>query len=245
MLKLEYKDFNEAYYHTNRLLLQNPELIGYRNATMGCLDNVFITCESTKCDKIDLGAIGYTRSKWTRLLSTYLGPGKIEELKQLGTKVSGLSVGFDFLRKTSGNGACMLSIVLGRERRKTPWTKATIIWRTTELQRRWAADLILIHRILEQIPNTEFERIDLYMASAYQSAMYVIPILKPVFGIVSSELDPDHPYTDMIIHREKKYYKVDENSHKMLASGERMIKLYKDYEKGIIPDPITVEDCKL
>ncbi len=245
MLKLEYKDFNEAYYETNRLLLQKPELIDYRNATMSCIDNVFITCETTKCDEIDLGAMGYTKGKWSHLIRTYLGPGKVEELKQLGTKVSGLSVGFDFLRKTSGNGACMLSIVLGREKRKTPWTKATVIWRTTELQRRWAADLILIHRMLELVPNAKFGVVDLYMASAYQSAMYIIPLLKPIFHIEPETLDPEHPYTDMILVRRGKYYQAEENPHRMLASGERMIKLYKDYERGIVPKSITVRDCKL
>lgn len=245
MLKLEYKDFNEAYYETNRLILNQPDLLDYRNATMGGLDNVFISCETTNCDEIDLGAAGYTKSKWTHLIGTYLGKKKIQELKDLGKGVSGLSIGFDFLRKTTGNGACMLGIVLTREKRKASWTRATIVWRTTELQRRWAADLILIHRMLELIPNTDFKGVDLYMVSAYQSAMYIIPLLEPVFHVDPEELSTEHPYTDMIITRRKKYYLAEENPHKMLASGERMIRLYKNYEKGIIPEPITVKDCIL
>lgn len=243
MLSLEYRDFNEAYYGVNRLILKKPEVLDYRNATMGGVNNVFITCKKTTCDKIDLGATGYKSGKWTHLVGTYLGPDKIEELKVLGEGVSGLSVGFDFLRKTTGNGACMLGIVLSREKRRAPWTRVTITWRTTELQRRWAADLILIHRMLELIPNTEFDEIDLYMVSAYQSAMYIIPLLEPVFKVDPEELDTEHPYTNMIVHRRKKYFLVDESPHKMLASGDRMVKLYKNYEEGIVPKSITVEDC--
>lgn len=245
MLKLKYKNFNEAYYETNRLLLKEPSHIEYLNITMGSLDNLFIRCESTQCDKIDLGALGYTKGKWTHLLGTYLGAAKVKELRNLGVRVTGLSVGFDFLRKSTGNGACMLGMVLSRERRKTPWTRATIVWRTTELQRRWAADLILIHRMLELIPNANFKHIDLCMLTAYQSAMYVIPLLEPVFNIKPEELDPDHFYTKVILTRMDKYFIPDKSPHRMLSSGERMVKLYKDYQEGIIPEPITVEDCKL
>ena len=246
MLTLRFRNFNEAYYETNRLLLQKPQHIDYLNSTMGWLDNLFISCKSTQCDKINLGALGYKRGKWTRLVKTYLGDKKVEEIRNLGVGSTGLSAGFDFLRKTSGNGACMLGIVISRPRRgKHKWSKATIMWRTTELQRRWAADLILIHRILELIPNSDFKQIDLYMATAYQSAMYIIPILEPVFNIKSKDLDPNHSYTRVIITREAKYFKPDKSPHRMLASGERLVKLYKEYEKGIIPKFIGVQDCKL
>ena len=243
MLHLEYKDFNEAYYKINRLLLQEPDHIQYRNTTMGGLDNLFITCKSTNCDKIDLGALGYKQGKWTHLINTYLGADKVEELKNL--KGTGLSMGFHFLRKSTGNGACMLGIVISRQRRKKLWTKATIIWRTTELQRRWAADLILIHRMLELIPNSEFDQIDLYMATAYQSAMYVVPALEPVFDIDAKDLDLDNSYTNMVVNRKERYYDAKDVPHKMLASAQKLVDLYKDYQAGDIPEPIMVKDCKL
>lgn len=245
MLYREYQDFNEAYFELNREILQNPSLVEYLNTTMGGIDHISLEIKSPKCDKIDLGALGYKINKWDHLVKTYLGPEKIEELKHLGENCGGLSVGFDFLRKTTHNGACMVGIIISRHKRSRPWDTITIIWRTTELQRRWAADLILISRIMELIPNSNFERINFNMATAYQSAMYIIPLVKPIFGLNISDLDPNHFYTKVIITREEKYYIPDTCPHNMLSSGEKVVELYKAYQRGDKLPKITYKECKL
>lgn len=245
MLTLEYQDFNEAFFHLNRLILKKPELIDSVNITMGLINGVHITVKSSQCNKIDLGALGYKYQKWTHLISTYLGSKKIEELKSLGTNIGGLSVGFDFLRKDTHNGACMREIILSREKRGKPWDRVTIVWRTTELQRRWAADLILIHKMLELIPNTNFKSIELYMVSAYQSAMYIIPFVDSVFGMRISELDPNNKYTKVIITREQKYFIPDTSPHSLLASGDRLVTLYKRLKAGYGLPRITANELTL
>lgn len=245
MLYREYKDFNEAYLELNREILQKPQLVEYLNTTMGGIDNINLEIQSSKCDKIDLGALGYKIGKWTHLVKTYLGPDKVEELRHLGENIGGLSVGFDFLRKTTHNGACMVGIILSRHKRGQPWDTLTVIWRTTELQRRWAADLILIHRIAELIPNSNFKRFQFQMATAYQSAMYIIPLVTPVFGLKIKDLDPNHFYTKVIITREQKYYVPDECPHNMLSSGQKVVELYKAYEEGRELPKITYKECIL
>lgn len=244
MLELSYDDFNEAYIELNKLLLLHPEHITYLNTTMGGLDNIFLTIKSPKCDKINLGALGYKKQKWAHLVRTYVG-GKLSELRSLGENVKGLSAGFDFNRKNSGNGSCLREILIGRQKRNKPWDTITIVWRTTELQRRWAADLIFIHRIMELIPNSNFGRIQLYMNTAYQSAMYIIPLIKPVFGLEIKDLDPKHFYTNVIITRENKYYKPEHQPHKLLSSGQKVVDLYKQYERGEQPQFIGHKDCIL
>lgn len=245
MLYRQYENFEQAYLGLNQEILRNPSLIEYLNTTMGGIDQVIIQTTSKECGNLNLGALGYKINKWDHLVKTYLGPDKIEELKHLGENISGLSAGFDFLRKTTHNGACMREIIISREKRKKPWDTLTVVWRTTELQRRWMADLILISRMAELIPNTNFTKFNLVLTTCYQSAMYIIPILKPVFNIDTSELDPKNPYTKVIITREAKYYKPDKHEHSLLASGERLVELYKDYEKGFIPPKITYKECKL
>lgn len=245
MLHREYQDFNEAYLELNREILQNPQLVEYMNTTMGSIDNINLEIKSSRCDKIDLGALGYKKEKWSHLIKTYLGPDKIEDLKHLGENIKGLSCGFDFLRKTTHNGACMVSIIISRTKRGKPWDTMTILWRTTELQRRWAADLILIHRIAELIPNSQFSKFQFFMASAYQSAMYIIPLVTPVFGLKIENLDPDNPYTKVIITREKKYYIPDKSPHSMLASGQKVVDLYKAYQRGDELPKITYKECTL
>lgn len=245
MLYRKYKNFNEAYLELNREILRNPSLIEYLNTTMGGIDQVVLEVDSSKCDKIDLGALGYKPNKWDHLIKTYLGPKKIEELKHLGEGCGGLSCGFDFLRKTTHNGACMREIIISRHKRKKPWDTITVIWRTTELQRRWAADLILISRIMELIPNSDFKRIQLQMATAYQSAMYIIPLVTPVFGMKIKDLDPNHFYTKVIVTREKKYYIPDTCPHHMLASGKKVVELYKAYQRREELPTITYKECEL
>jgi hypothetical protein len=245
MPNFKFKDFNEAYFKLNKMILEDPEYIQYLNTTMGGIDQLKLTIKSPLCDKIDLGILGYKQQKWTHLIRTYLGEDKVQELQTLGLDIGGLSVGFDFLRKTSHNGACMREIILNRQKRKKPWDSITIVWRTTELQRRWAADLILISRIIELIPNTDFKTINLYMVSAYQSAMYIIPFVEKVFGVRIEDLDPDHFYTKVIITREEKYYKPEKSPHSLLASGDRLVQIYKDIKKGKKFPRLGYEHCIL
>ena len=245
MLYREYPDFNTAYMELNREILQNPHLVEYLNTTMGGIDDISIKVSSPQCDRIDLGALGYKKNKWDHLVKTYLGPEKVEELKHFGEKIKGLSAGFDFLRKTTSNGACMREIIISRHKRGRPWDTITVVWRTTELQRRWAADLILIYRIMELIPNSNFKTINLKLTTAYQSAMYIIPLVSPVFGLKISDLDPNHFYTKVIITREKKYYIPEHSPHNMLSSGQKVVDLYKAYERGEDLPKITYKECIL
>ena len=244
-LDLEYSDFNQAYYELNRMILLNPHLVQYLNTTMGSIDGIEIECKTSKCDEIDLGALGYKQGKWNHLVNTYLGKDKIYELRSLGTQTKGLSVGFDFKRKSTGNGSCMREIILSRTKRGKPWETITVIWRSTELQRRWAADLILLARIIELIPNSKFTKIKLYLTTCYQSAMYIIPLVEPIFGLKIADLDPNHFYTKVIITREAKYYKPESSPHTLLASGDRIVDLYKQYERGEKLPSIMYKDCTL
>lgn len=245
MLYREYSDFNEAFFQLNQEILKNPQMVEYLNTTMGGIDDINLQISSSCCDKINLGALGYKEGKWSHLVRTYLGEEKIEELRHLGENIKGLSAGFDFLRKSTNNGACMREIIISRHKRGKPWDTITIVWRTTELQRRWAADLILISRIMELIPNSRFTKINLKLTTAYQSAMYIIPLVEPVFGIKISELDPKHFYTQVIITREEKYYKPKKTPHSLLASGEKVVELYKSYQRGDKLPTITYKECIL
>lgn len=244
MIYREYKDFNEAFFQFNQEILRNPQLLDAMCNTMGGLHQVIMEIASPKCDQIDLGALGYQEGKWTSLVRTYLG-SKVEDLKTLGEGITGLSYTFDFLRKKSHNGSCMTSIDISRDRRKTPWNTLTVKWRTTELQRRWGADLILVARMSELIPNSKFTRFQFQMTSAYQSAQYIVPLVTPVFGVDWSEIKPNHPYTRLMLRRKELYYDPDVLPHNMLSSAKRVIELHKKYVRGDKLPHITYKECTL
>jgi hypothetical protein len=227
----------------NRYILEHPEVTDMRS-TMALMENVIVEVKSSKCDQIDLGAIGYKHQKWTSLVRTYLGPLKIKELTTVGVGTSGLSCGFDFQRKKSHNGSCLREVIVSRPKRKGyPWTTVTVFWRTAELQRRWAADLVLIHRMIELIPNCKPERIILVMATAQHTAAYITPVIEPVLGLKFDKLNAAHPYIKTVLKMKKTYYDIGAPKWCKLLS--RSIALHQMYQRGERPKPLMVSDCEL
>lgn len=172
MLKKHYKDFSEAYFGVNREILLHPQHLDYLENTRGVVEDLFLTLDSIDCEKVDLAPLGYSPRKWGHLVKTYIDLDKLREFFHLCEISKGISIGYDFKRKDTGNGSCMREVILTRHSRKKPWTKATVIWRATELQKRWAADLILLHHLLSKVPNSQFTEIEFFITSAYQSGMY-------------------------------------------------------------------------
>jgi hypothetical protein len=245
MLHKEYKDFNEAYFNFNKNILVNPSIINYMENTRAILEDVFIIMESTQCDQIDLAPLGYSPKKWGHLVKTYIDQDQLKSFFHLCEISKGISIGYDFKRKETGNGSCMREIILTRESRKKPWQKVRVIWRATELQKRWAADLILLHHLISKIPNAQIEQIEFYIISAYQSGMYVIPLIGPVFGVDLKQLDPKaHPYWKIIRYREQKYYQPDSPRQK-LSPAQRMQDVAEAIREGREFTPITYKDFEL
>lgn len=245
MLCKHYRDFSEAYFELNRDILLHPEQIDYLENTRGVIEDLFITIESSDCEKVDLAPLGYSPKKWDHLVKTYLDLEKLKGFYKSCETSKGVSIAFDFNRKTTGNGSCMREIILTRHSRKKPWSKATIVWRATELQKRWAADLILIHHILSHIPNSNITGIEFYVVSAYQSGMYVIPLVENLFGIDMESLDPQaHPYWKIIRYRNQKYFQPDSPRQK-LSPAWRMQDVAEAFRQGKEFTPITYKNFKL
>lgn len=249
MRTFKYKTFTDAFYKLNRWILRNSEKLDYCTSTMSHLGNFCVETTSDSCEGIDLAKLGYGTGKWGHLIRSYLKEGKVDELRTLGTNVSGLSCGFDFSRKTEGNGACIRELILTRENRKGPWTGITIIWRTAELQKKWAADLILMNKIIEIIPNTNIQKFNLVFASAYQHTMYTVPLVDTVFGVDWKHIDPKvSSHARDLVKSKQNYFNIHEKKRtkRMLATGERMFEFYKKQKLGgYTPKPVTWKDVSL
>lgn len=240
-----FKDFNQAYHEINKIVLLEPKnIVDFYTATLSYTKDLIVEVNSTKCDKIELGNLGYKPGKWKHLLDSYVGPELIERLKNIDCREGGLTPGIDFKRKKTGNGSCLREIILGKEKRKKEWTEATIIWRTTELQKRWACDLVLIHRLLELIPDSNFTKITLIMPYAYQSAMYVVPLVEPVFGIKLKDVKLDHPHGKEVHRCHQKYYLIDSPRQK-LSVHWKLQDLQKLYLTGQKPPEFNYKHCLL
>lgn len=88
------------------------------------------------------------------------------------------------------NGGCILNLVVRRLKRGTPWTEATIYYRTTQLNRAFAFDLIFFNKLLEILPNSNFEKIRMVVVSPYFDMLEATHQLD-LFNLLSENLDPE------------------------------------------------------
>lgn len=190
----------------NRSILLDPEgMLDYVTGTLGYMDNVFIACKTWECE-LDLAKFGYTKTKWGHLLRTYINYDKLVEFREQLKTATGLSLTYNFNQKEINNGSCLIAIVLTRKDRKKPWTKCNVMYRTTETQRRMAADLCLIHHFIKELPECcEIERVTFYMAQSYIHANFINGYLD-YFGIDFRELNKEHPWTRALINAKKANY---------------------------------------
>lgn len=242
----EFDNLKEAYLEMNRRFLLYPDqMVDFMENTRAVKEDLIIKVKNPDATGIDLGQLGYKKGKWSHLLRTYMDMDKFNKFLVLSTKTKGVSLGFDFNRKETGNGSCMREVIITRCSRKKGWTKAKIIWRATEIQKRWAADLILVHRLLEAIPNANFQEVTFYIASAYQSGMYSIPLVEPLFNVDWDKIIPEeHPYWKILNYRRQKYYQPDSPRQK-LSPAIIMQEVERCHREGIPLEPVTLEDCLL
>lgn len=195
----KYNNFDDMFLKLNQEILLEPyDMLDYTNGILGYMDNLFVACKNWDCN-LDLGNFGYKKNKWGHLLKTYINYDELLKFHEKLKTVTGLSITFYFNQKQINNGSCLIAIVLSRKDRKKNWTKCNVIYRTTETQRRMAADLCLIHSFIKELPECcEIERVTFYMAQTYTSAM-VINGYYEYFGIPMEELDYSHPWIKALV----------------------------------------------
>lgn len=220
----KYKNFDEMFLRLNQEILLYPyDMLDYTTGTLGYMDNVFVACKSWDCN-LDLGNFGYKKNKWGHLLKTYINYDKLLKFKEELSTATGLSYTFNFNQKEINNGSCLIAIVLTRKERKKPWTKCNVVYRTTELQRRMAADLCLIHTFIKELPECcEIERVTFYMAQSYIHANFINGYFD-YFKVPYEDLEPSHPWIKSLLNAHKQNYMSDSRitTYQSMARMQKM-----------------------
>ena len=195
----KYNDFDEMFLKLNQEILLHPhEMIDYCQGAMGFMDNIFIACKSWECN-LDLSVFGYAKTKWGYLLRTYIDYDKLLEFRDKLKNTTALSLTYNFKQKQINNGSCLIAIVLTRKDRKKEWTKCNVLYRTTETQRRMAADLCLIHHFIKELPECcKIERVTFYMSQCYCHACFINGFYD-YFKVDYDELTENHPWTKCLL----------------------------------------------
>lgn len=206
MLVRKYKNFDDLFLNLTKEVLENPNVLDYYSGILGYMDNLVLATKSWDCN-LDLADFGYTKGKWAQLLRTYIDYESLLIFRERIKNMSGLSYTYYFKQKKVNNGSCLIGIVLSRKDRKEKWTKVNVIYRTTEIQRRFAADLVLIHHFIKELPEEicDIKRVVFYMPQSYISAM-VINGYYDYFGVPRESLDNSHPWIKSLISVHKRSF---------------------------------------
>lgn len=225
MLVKKYKDFDDMFYNLNREFLLHPEIITNIMSDSGYVENAVIGCKSYKCT-LDLSTFGYSKGKWGHLLKTYINyEGLLTFYEKLRT-ISGISFTYYFNQKKVNNGSCLISIVLTRKNRNSKWDKMKVFYRVTETQRRMAADLVMLNRFINELPEDicDVQSVVFFCSQIYCSAKFINGFYD-YFGVPREELDYSNQWIRQLGKDYDRYFQPDSRIHSFQTLA-RMQNLY-------------------
>lgn len=199
MLVRKYQNLTEMFMELNREIISKPsQMLDYVHGILGYIDNVVLASKSCDFD-FDLSKVGYKVGKWSHLLRTYVDYEELIEFHKKLEDSTALSLTYYFKQKKANNGSCLIAIVVSRNDRKKKWTKVNVLYRTTEVQRRFAADLTLVQSFIKELPSCcEINRIIFYFPQMYISAKVLNGYFN-LFGIPMESLDKSNEWVKTMI----------------------------------------------
>ena len=179
MIFYTFDDFSDLFRSMLNEIVNFPYILHAENTGTNLYLQPMVLKTKSFNTELNLGDFDYTITKMKYLINKYID---IEELKKFREKLinnSGTSLTFYFKTvkpkqgTSTDNGPCLLNITLTRETRKSKWTKCFINYRTTEINRRFAADLILFNKMLSELPSCcELKEIYLILPKSYVDLRY-------------------------------------------------------------------------
>lgn len=179
MIVKAYKDFTQLFYEINNDIIYHIEEFEDGNTgTNFYIKPMILKCFSSNCD-LNLGDFNYSLVKMKYLVNNYIDLEELRIFKNHLINCTGTSLTYYFKLKkpkrgtTTDNGPCLLNIVLTRLSRKSKWNRCFINYRTTEINRRFGADLILFNKFIQELPDIcDIEEIYLNLPKAYLNLRY-------------------------------------------------------------------------
>ena len=241
MKSRNYKNFDELFYQFNREILLNPtECLDYVVSTQGYVDDLLFKCDSHDCN-LNLGDFGFKKYKWTSLLKTMIDKEKVLEFyEELKTTKSNCCI-FNFQLQEQTKGGSLICIVLKRHDARGKWKVCDAIFRTAELQRGFAVDLVFLHIFLRDLPDCcKISSVNIFIAQACISGLFINGYLE-WFDVGIEEMDNTHPFVKALINSRKKHF-TDKNN---LSKYNALFRMQQVYFEMMEFQPIRVLDLEL
>ena len=242
MIVKSYKDFTDLFKGIlNDIVFNIKEYEDGNTGTNYYIKPMVLKCFSSKCD-LNLGDFNYSLIKMKYLVNKYIDLEQLKEFKNHLENCTGTSLTYYFKMKkpkqgtTTDNGPCLLNVVLTRLSRKSKWNRCFINYRTTEINRRFGADLILFSKFIEELPKCcEIEEIYLNLPKAYLNLRYLTTQIP--WEYLDSEID---------MHKKllKEYHQMSDKGrkHSSYKSKCKIERILRGEEKA---DKVDISDFKI
>ena len=232
MIEKSYKDFTDLFYGIlNDITFNIKEFEDGNTGTNYYIKPMVLKCFSSNCD-LNLGDFNYSLIKMRYLVNRYIDLEELKSFKNHLENCTGTSLTYYFKLKkpkqgtTTDNGPCLLNIVLTRVSRKSKWTRCFINYRTTEINRRFGADLILFSKFIEELPSCcEINEIYMNLPKAYLNLRYLTT--QVVIHLLDENID---------MHKKllKEYYQMSDKKreHSSYKSKRKIERILRGEEKA-------------
>lgn len=243
MIYKQYKDFNEAFFQFNKFIFEDPDNIVSSQPAKYMVEDVRIDVKSSKCDKIDIGRLGYKKGKWAHLLRHYYNEDRFKVLYEIMTNNRKDTITYN-CDNTLGGG-CIQSITFSRINAKEPWTKIFIHWKVVQLETKWAVDLIYLAKLIEKCPNVQVDYIAMTFCKVFHNPLSIVFLCDAVFGCKFPKLSSRRAKDRKILALAK--WRIPGVRYLNFASFARNQKAYKIFI-GDEPDTllkVTTKDVTL
>ena len=242
MIEKSYKDFTDLFYGIlNDITFNIKEFEDGNTGTNYYIKPMVLKCFSSNCD-LNLGDFNYSLIKMRYLVNKYIDLEELKSFKNHLENCTGTSLTYYFKLKkpkqgtTTDNGPCLLNIVLTRVSRKSKWTRCFINYRTTEINRRFGADLILFSKFIEELPSCcEINEIYMNLPKAYLNLRYLTT------QVAIHWLDEN---IDMHKKLLKEYYQMSDKKreHSSYKSKRKIERILRGEEKA---NKVDISDFKI
>jgi hypothetical protein len=239
MIYREYEDLDEAFFGLNKEFLTHPEnIVSYLRGAQGLTEDVILKVKKP-ITTLNLYQYAFDPGhKWQHLIRSYIDPESYWKFWEKIKSVGGTSYQFRFREREGPSGPCLIALVLTREDGKDPWARAKIMWRNSEINRKFAADLVLIYHFLNNPPEEyrdllDIQDVTLILAQAFQSWRLSGPLVDQFCDW--SEVNPTHPHTKRIIENHQKVFVADPQPPIKFAPVKRMQGFWLKKLAGEVP----------
>lgn len=199
-----YKSLTDLYLLLNRDIILHPEEYVEKVPGAAAYIRPLLLESSSSEFNLNISNMCYSKNKFNRLKNTYISQDELKRFKEKVKVQTGMSVTFYFNQEkkkqgtTSDNGPCLISIVLTRPDKRSKWDTATLMYRTTQLNRIFAVDMLLVSKFIQELPdNCEIQTVRLFIPQPWQNVT-IMPAYLKLFNVREDEIDSDHPYHEKL-----------------------------------------------